>query len=90
MTNPNIRPPWWFAVLLLVVSVPALIFSNAAYRVLGESGWVMNDLTGWLYPAYVIISAFSAWFVYPTRRTLAWVLLLLVLLTDLAFCAISF
>lgn len=86
---PNSRAPWWFAVALIVVSVPALVFNNAAARVMSSGGWLSADLTQWLFPAYVIISAFSAWFCYPTRRALAWILLALVLLTDLAFILLA-
>ena len=38
---------------------------------------------GWLYPAYVVISGICAWMCYPRRRALAWILVALVLLTDI-------
>lgn len=79
----NKRAPWWFAILLVVVAVPALWLEATAVGVMTESGWLTSDLTTWLFPAYVIISSFSAWFCYPTRRTLAWILFFLVVLTDL-------
>ena len=78
------KAPWWFAILLIIVSVPALWMESEAIKVLNESNWMTNDLTTWLYPAYVIISAFSAWFCYSQRKTLAWILLLLIMITDLA------
>lgn len=78
----NPRSPWWFAILLIIVAVPALFFENVAVRSMADSGWLASDISTWLFPAYVIISAFSAWFCYPTRRALAWVLFSLVLLVD--------
>lgn len=78
------RSPWWFAVLLILVALPALFLNNAAARALSDSGWIASDFTTWLFPAYIIISSFSAWICYPNRRTLAWILFFLVLLTDLA------
>lgn len=82
---PDLKPrsPWWFAVLLVIVGAPALFLEAPAAKALASSGWIAADITGWLYPAYVIISAVSAWFCYPARRTLAWVLFFLILLTDL-------
>ena len=82
--SPNTRAPWWFAILLIIAAVPALWLEASAVHVMNDSGWLASDFTTWLYPAYVIISAFSAWFCYPTRRTLAWILFFLIILTDLA------
>lgn len=87
--NPYGRSPWWFAVLLVLVAAPALWLEASAVRVMKDSGWLANDFTTWLYPAYVIIASFSAWFCYPTRRTLAWVLFFLIVLTDMALVLVS-
>lgn len=86
----NNKQPWWFAILLIIISVPALALNNAAVDTLKNGGWLTSDVTTWLYPAYVIISAFSAWFCYPERRTLAWVLFSLILLTDIALSVLLF
>ena len=69
--------------LLVVAAAPALFLENIAAKALADSGWLASDVTTWLFPAYVIISSFSAWFCYPQRRALAWILLGLVVLTDL-------
>ena len=83
------RSPWWFGLLLISVSVPALWFEATASRVLKTSGWIASDITTWLYPAYVIISAFSAWFCYPDRKRLAWILFVLLLITNMAFLLLA-
>ena len=79
----NQKSPWWFAVLLIIICVPALFMEAQAVKVMSDTGWIANDLTTWLFPAYIIISVFSAWLCFPNRRTLAWILFFLVVLTDL-------
>lgn len=79
----RIRSPWWFGILLAIVALPALWLEAQATKVMTDTGWLASDLTTWFFPAYVIISAFSAWFCYPSRRTLAWILFALIVLTDL-------
>ena len=84
------KSPWWFALLLIIVAVPALLLCSVASKALAADSWMSQDVSGWLFPAYVIISSFSAWFCYPDRRALAWILFALIVLTDLGLlCIVS-
>lgn len=75
------RAPWWFTLLLVVLAIAAAFMFPAASTVLDNALWLGADYVGWLYPAYVILTAILAWTTYPARRTLAWVLVALLFLT---------
>ena len=78
------RTPWWFTLLLIIVSAATLFFCSQASQVLSAAGWLAPDFTAWFYPAYVVIAAVCSWICFPTRRTLAWILFALIVLSDVA------
>ena len=67
--------PWWFTTLTAILGAGALALTWAAADIVAQAGWLSSNSTGWLFPAYVVILAICAWACYPTRRTLAWVLI---------------
>lgn len=69
------RTPWWFTALVVAVAAASLALSYAAADVMSATGWLNNSSTGWLYPAYVVISAILASGCYASRRAIAWILL---------------
>lgn len=75
------RAPWWFTVLLVLVAAGAAFMFPMAARVLDSAMWLGSDYMGWLYPAYVVAMAMLAWICYPQRRTIAWVLFGVLLLS---------
>lgn len=77
------RTPWWFVVIIILVALPTISFIPQAADVVEQAEWLGSAYMGWLYPAYVVISGICAWMCYPTRKTLAWILVALVLLTDI-------
>ena len=77
------RTPWWFIVIILLVALPTVTFIPQAAEVVEQARWLGTAYMGWLYPAYVVISGICAWMCYPRRRALAWILVALVLLTDI-------
>lgn len=77
------KAPWWFTVLLVLVAFPTVAFIPQAAHILEEAEWLGSSYVGWVYPVYVLLSAFLAWISYPTRRTLAWILFALIILTDI-------
>lgn len=85
-----IRIPWWFAVLDIAVAAAAFCFSYAAADVMSSTGWLNNNSTGWLYPAYVVLSAVLAWGCYPRRRAIAWILLVMMALSATGLALFSF
>lgn len=86
----KLRTPWWFAAIDVIVAAAALCLSYAAADVMSSTGWLNNSSTGWLYPAYVVLSAVIAWPCYPTRRAVAWILVAMMALSTVALGIIQF
>jgi len=76
------RAPWWFIIVIIAAALPALMFMPQAARVLEQAGLPGAGYTGWLYPAYVIVSGLCALLCYPQRKALALVLVALMVLVD--------
>ncbi len=76
--------PWWFALIIIVVALPSMAFIPQASYIVDRAEWLGSSLMGWLYPAYVVLSGVCAWMCYPARRTLAWILVALMVITDIA------
>ena len=83
------RPPVWFAILLVLLAVPSLLFTYQAIKVTDSTGWLTEAAAGYLFPAYIIISAVGAWMCYPSRRTISWVLVGLLVLGDLGLAGVA-
>lgn len=72
------KTPRWFIWIVVLVGLPIFQFpyllsicpDNAPWRVLL-----------WFYPFYVVMSCWLAWQCYPQRPALAWILLLLTVLS---------
>lgn len=78
-----------FTLLLVLVSVPSLFLLPRAAHIVENSGWNAVGDSGWLFPAYVLLSAVCAFVCFPARKTIAWILVALVVLTDL-FLLVTF
>lgn len=82
--SPTQRAPWWFAVIVVICMLPAIsIFAwitNAPQLPNYETAKVLI----WLYPIFVIASGIIAWVIYPQRKPLAWILLILMVLSHAA------
>lgn len=65
-------------VLIIVCCLPVLTFPWMLGRA-PEDGSV--ELFLWLYPVYVVISAYCEWLCAGSRNTLVWILMILMLLT---------
>lgn len=72
-------PPAWFAVVLIICSLP--VFSLPALLSLCPAEL---KVFVWCYPFYVVAAAWLAWQCYSSRRALAWILLLLIVLSHAA------
>lgn len=77
------KTPWWFGALLILVAVISFGFSWAAAHVLADANILSSASSGWLYPAYIVVSTICSWVCYPSRRALAWILLAMMLLLDI-------
>ncbi len=80
------RRPWWFTVILIILVLPGFLapwfIARAEAATPAAADTMLPDLLRWL-PAYLVAAAVCAWLCYPARRTLAWVLAALMLLSTL-------
>ena len=79
--SQNGRAPWWFTALLAVLAVVMFILGPEAAQALASGSGISAGAGSWLYPAYVVIAGVCAWMCYPTRRSLAWILVALMALS---------
>lgn len=75
------RTPWWMDVIILVLMSPALVFPGLINNMPAEG---TPQALVWLYPLYVIVTGVCTWMVYPQRPALAWILLALLVLSNIA------
>lgn len=70
----------WFRILLIVLALPVF-----AYPALlsADSDPTMRTLL-WAYPLYVLGTVACAWALYPARKEVAWILAVLLLLSQIA------
>lgn len=64
-------------VLLPVFSLPALLDTVPA----GDDS--LRTIV-WCYPFYMLLSGYLAWFAYPQRPTVSWILIALMVLSTIA------
>lgn len=78
MSGQDSHTPWWFTVMTLAVAAVALVlpFTGTSAPSGGEWSFLLK-----LYPLYVLASGVLAWMCYPRRRAMAWILLILLLLS---------
>lgn len=80
------RRPWWFTVLLILLVIPGFLtpwFLAKAVEMEQYTDTLLPDLLKWM-PVYLVASAVCAWLCYPARRPLAWILVVLMLLSTAA------
>lgn len=71
----------WFRLLVIVLALP-LAGYPALLSGADDADPALSTLV-WLYPAYVVCAAVCAWMCYPRRKDVAWILLALMLLTQI-------
>ncbi len=74
------KTPWWFKLLVVVMMVPVLGFPTLLSA--ADVAETPVTLLGWLYPACVLLSGVCAWICYRQRPELAWILLVLMALSN--------
>ena len=79
------KAPWWFVLVLIVVSLPVMLqpsmlidIDEGSYRVFV-----------WLFPLYAALSAVCAYLTYNTRPYLSWILVALMVLSDVAMWVLT-
>jgi len=79
------RVPVWFAVICIIAALPVLAFPSVL-----SSAQEAHSLFIRLWPVYAIASSWLAWSVYFQRRPLAWILIVLTLMSHTAIFALAF
>lgn len=77
--------PVWMTVLIIVLCLP--LFSFPALLSMLPQGC---ETLGILYPFYVIGTGVCAWICYPSRKTVTWILLSLMVLSHLGIWWLAF
>lgn len=72
--------PLWATLLALACMVPVGLYFALLLRIPAEMAMLVK-----FYPIYAIVTAWLAWFCYPYRRDIYWVLITLLLLAHAAF-----
>ena len=73
--------PRWMICVILLVALPVFQFPMLLSSLPADSP---NRVFVWMYPFYVVVAAYLAYQCYPQRRALAWILLVLMVLSHIA------
>ncbi len=76
------KTPTWMTILIIVVLLP--VFSLPALLDTVPAGDDSLRTIVWCYPFYMLLSGYLAWFAYPQRQTVSWILIVLMILSTIA------
>lgn len=77
------RPSFWFALIVTIAVLPAFLLPT--FMMWGEQRSAPIDrLLFYGFPIYLAVSALLAWLCYSQRRVMAWILVAVMLLSDIA------
>ena len=76
------KTPLWMTIIILIFLLPVFSFPLLLGNIpAGDDG---AKLFVWLYPFYMILSAWLAWSAFPRRSYISWILLILMGLSTAA------
>ena len=75
------KTPLWFTAIIIVAVLPILL---TPFMIAGTAPDSPARTLAWFYPAYLIASALCAYICYPQRRETAWIVFVLMILSDAA------
>lgn len=81
MKESDGKAPRWFAVVILVLLLP--LFQMPYLLSVCPADSPARTFI-WIYPFYALLSGYLAWQCYAQRRALAWILLILLLMSHTA------
>lgn len=87
MNQSNSKTPLWMTVLIIIFLLPVFSFPVLAANI--PSGDETAKTFVWIYPFYMLLSAWLAWSAYPSRSYVSWILLLLMALSTAAVWTIE-
>ena len=76
------RTPIWMTVIILIFLLPVFAFPLLLANIPGGDEAVKTFV--WIYPFYMLLSAWLAWSAYPRRPYVSWILLILMALSTAA------
>lgn len=77
--NDNSKRPLWYKLIVIAACLPVLMYPKLLSIANGQFSIFLT-----LYPAYVIAAGICAWICYPDRKEVAWILIILLLMTHAA------
>ena len=78
----NQRRPAWLLIVIILLTLPLFAFPTLLGMI--KPGDQTAQSMVWLYLIYVPLTDYLAWICWPQRRTIAWVLLALLLMSHCA------
>lgn len=81
MSHSTSSVPRWFLAVVVIVLLPLLWFPYLLDVCPAES---QSRTMLWIYPLYAVLSAYLSWQCYPQRRAVAWILIVLLILSHAA------
>lgn len=73
--------PRWFLAVVIMALLPLLWFPYLLDICPAESH---SRTILWIYPFYAVMSGYLSWQCYPQRRVVAWILIVLLILSHMA------
>ena len=83
MSKMSERPPVWFVLLLVLITLPIVAIPSVLGAMPGEAFSEIRTLLK-IYPAYVLVADWFAWICWWPRRLMAWIMVGLIVLSHLA------
>lgn len=83
------KPSLFFIIILAIAALPAILFPT--FLMMSEElPYIIDRFILYGFPVYLIVSALLAWLCYPLRTTMAWILVIVMVLSDLAMTTLLF
>lgn len=79
--------PLWVKIMAIVLALPAFTTPSLLANCVAEPAIVRTMVM--IYPAYVVVSAWLGVVCWPQRRTMSWILFVLMVLTHIAIYFLS-
>lgn len=82
----RLRTPLWFTLLTIIAMLPVLACPTLLNMAQPDTP---ARTFAYLYPAYVLLAGWLAYLCYPRRPAIAWMILILLLLTHAAIWVLT-
>lgn len=76
------KTPIWMTILIIIVLLPIFSLPMLLDQVPADDSSLKAIV--WCYPFYLLLSGYLAWFAYPQRPNVSWILIVLMALSSIA------